>query len=109
LLYTRDFTGKTVNGTPYRELYKRFYSLTRLRALVEQPHLVDTRRTDLWLSLFDTFRLFERDEDARRLGLSALDGELFSRNALEDLEGTTVDNETVLKVLRRLFLFQNTR
>ena len=102
-------TARRQGGTAFRQVYNRFYAVTRLRELVEARHLVDGRKTDLWARLFGTFRLFETDDEARKLGLAALDGELFGAGALDALAGTALDNDTLLNALGRLFRFKDDR
>ena len=109
LVYGADADGETAGGTSFRTVYNRFYAVSRLRDLVEARHLVDGRKADLWTRLFETFRLFETDDEARALGLAALDGELFGTGALDALAGTSLDNDTLLNALGRLFRFKNER
>jgi hypothetical protein len=90
-----------------REVYRRFYAVNRLRELAERPHFADGRRRDLWTSLFHTFELFESAEVGGRLGVAPLAGELFGAQAVENIAGTKLNNETLLYVLGQLLRFRN--
>jgi len=85
-------------------VYTKYYGVTRLRDRAERYFAADTNG-DLWLGLRETFRLFRDNDAAQKLGLAALDGELFSRQACEDLEGAGCTNWALLTAIRRLSIF----
>jgi hypothetical protein len=88
-----------------RRIYYDFYSLQRLRQLSENRFLADARFQDYWLSLKQTFRLFEAEKYGRPLGLKPLAGGLFRYDALGALNTASLDNAVLLKILRLLNVF----
>ena len=89
-------------------IYTRYYSLGRLRERSERRRR-DEAFGDLWLGLRETFRLFRNDDRAGKLGLSALDGELFGPFACADLEGAGCDNASLLTAVFHLSTFSDGR
>jgi hypothetical protein len=87
-----------------QEIYRRYYSLSRLRERCERRFAGD-RFSDLWVGLRQTFRLFQSDTMARHLGLAPLDGELFGPFACPDLEGAACENARLLRALYQLSTF----
>ena len=90
-----------------REIYDRYYSLMRLRRLSEKRYLADRRHNDHWLALLATFRLFEDGGPGSKLGIAPLAGDLFRFDAIGPLGRCSLDNETLLKCLRSLSLYEN--
>ena len=90
-----------------REIYRKFYSVTRLRSLSEKRYLAEARRHDLWVSLQACFRLFEADGPGAKLGIAPLAGDLFSANAVGWLAGCTLSNDVLLSCLRSLGLYRH--
>ena len=90
-----------------REIYLKFYSVTRLRGLSEKRYLAEARRHDLWVSLQACFRLFEADGPGVKLGVAPLAGDLFSTNAMGRLAGCTLSNDVLLSCLRSLGLYRH--
>src|SRR6185295_15842396 len=76
----RDLVFPTRATLTQREIYRRYYSVQRLRILSERRHLADRRRHDLWLALVVTFRLFEADGPGEKLSLAPLAGDLFAED-----------------------------
>lgn len=114
LIYPRNETpdgqiSTDAATTRFRDIYNRFYAAGRLRRLAEERHLVDAREHDLWFGLFTTFQLFEDETIGSRLGIAALDGELFGADALADLVGTRMRNQYLLHALWLLTQFRNDR
>ena len=96
------------NAKPqYRDIYQNYYSLQRLRCLAEKRHLADPRHHDLWLSLLTTFKLFESETTAHKLGLAPLAGDLFSPQAIAILGQSSLGNDVLLGCLRALSLYQH--
>ncbi len=90
------------------EVYRRFYSITQLRRRAEQyAALHGGRYGDLWLGLGATFRLLENDENARLIGLSGLDGDLFSEAAIASLQDTRLSNSALLRAIHALSLYRD--
>ena len=90
-----------------RDIYYKFYSVSRLRHLSERRYLADPRRHDLWLALQACFRLFEADGRGARLGIAPLAGDLFSPEATGPLAGCTLGNDVLLGCLRALGLYRH--
>ncbi|PWJ42227.1 Eco57I restriction-modification methylase domain-containing protein [Sediminitomix flava] len=90
-----------------REIYYRYYSLSRIKKLVEQKHFIAKYHHDLWESLKTCFAIFESQTYAEKLGLRALSSGLFSPNALGVLAEVKLSNEVFLKVLSNLSYFEN--
>lgn len=90
-----------------RDIYRRYYSLERLRLLSEKRHLADKRHHDLWLAMLATFRLFEAHGPGHKLGLAPLAGDLFSPAAIGPLASTMLGNDVLLGCLRALGLYQH--
>jgi hypothetical protein len=87
-------------------IYTRYYSLTRLRERADR-YFTGDQNIDLWLGISQTFYMFRDNDKAKLLGLSALNGELFSNTACADLEGATCTNDDLLKAIRELSTFRN--
>jgi hypothetical protein len=87
-------------------IYCRYYSLSRLRDLAEEYLVSDERHGDLWQGLCQTFRLYEDEDIARRLGMHALDADLFGPHAIPDLESAQLYNVDLLRALRHLSLYR---
>jgi len=90
-----------------RDVYRRYYSVQRLRLLSEHRYLADPRRHDLWLALLSTFRLFEADGPGEKLGLAPLAGDLFGYRAIPHLTGCALGNDVLLGCLRALSVYQH--
>ena len=91
----------------HRDIYQQYYSLQRLRRLAEKRHLADQRHHDLWLSLLATFKLFESDSTAPKLGLAPLAGDLFNPHAIDILGQSSLGNDVLLGCFKRLSLYQH--
>ncbi len=90
-----------------RDIYRRYYSFTRLRKLALRAPYVDGRKTDLWQSLLSTFRLFENDGHGKALGIAPLGGDLFGKALTvhgHDLHTLKLDNKHLLAILTGLTL-----
>jgi hypothetical protein len=90
-----------------RDIYRKYYSVHRLRLLSEHRHLADHRRHDMWLSLLSTFRLFEADGPGDKLGIAPLAGDLFGYQAIPHLAGCTLGNDVLLGCLRALNVYEH--
>ena len=85
-------------------IYEKYYSVSHLRQRCERYFASDSY-SDLWQGLTVTFRLFRDDDLARKLGLRALNGELFGPSACADLENASCTNEQLLIAIRHLSTF----
>jgi hypothetical protein len=103
----RDLIFPPSISSPQRVIYRRYYSLARLRLLSEKRHLADKRHHDLWLSMLATFRLFEAHGPGEKLGVAPLAGDLFNSGAIGPLISSTLGNDVLLGCLRSLGLYQH--
>ncbi|MHB8165313.1 MAG: Eco57I restriction-modification methylase domain-containing protein, partial [Sulfuricella sp.] len=103
----RDLVFPPSASSQQRDIYRRYYSLERLRLLSEKRHLADKRHHDLWLALLATFRLFEAHGPGHKLGLAPLAGDLFSPAAIGPLASAMLGNDVLLGCLRALGLYQH--
>ncbi len=85
-----------------KNIYWKFYSIARLRKLSENRYLYEAQFTDLWLGLVNTFLLFEAAGNGKKLGIQPLDGDLFSYNAIADLQNSLINNKLLLECVRNL-------
>ena len=103
----RDLVFPTDTPRAQRDIYRKFYSVARLRRLSEKRYLDDMRRHDLWLALQACFRLFEADGPGAKLGIAPLAGDLFSAEAVSSLANCTLSNDVLLGSLRSLGLYRH--
>ena len=103
----RDIVFPPAANQQQRDIYRRYYSLDRLRRLSEKRHLADKRHHDLWLALLANFRLFEAHGPGHKLGLAPLAGDLFSPAAIGPLAGCMLGNDVLLGCLRALGLYRH--
>lgn len=103
----RDLVFPPGASSRHREVYRRYYSVQRLRLLSEHRYLADPRRHDLWMALLSTFRLFEADGPGEELGLAPLAGDLFGYKAIPHLAGCILGNDVLLGCLRSLSVYQH--
>ncbi|MBN1540767.1 restriction endonuclease, partial [candidate division KSB1 bacterium] len=101
------FARSCVEG--YRSIYRLYYSLSRLRAQSLRPAHDDQPFTNLWISLKQTFQLFEKSRFGGKIGIQPLDGELFGQDRLEVLGRCHLDNRVLLDCLRNLSAFRDSR
>jgi hypothetical protein len=96
-------------GTPATRLhtYSDYYSVQRLRRLARTRGLKTERHHDAWLSLLSTFELFERPEQATKLGVTAFGGQLFDPQSLGLLRSCRLSNAALFQALDRLCSFDD--
>ena len=87
------------------DAYLRWYSVSRLRDRAE-ARVIDDAQPDLWESVKVTFRLFRETEDAERLGLTPLNGELFGTEACRELELSGIQNLKLLRAIHAISTFE---
>ena len=88
------------------KIYRSHYSVSRLRDQAEYYLIADERHHDLWQGLCRTFRLYEDETVAQKMGMHALDGDLFGPHAIPDLDGAQLHNVDFLRALRCLSLYR---
>jgi len=95
------------NNKKFNEIYTNYYSIARLRKLCDKKYIADKRYNDLWISLKNTFRIFESEDKGKHLGINPLAGDLFGYNAIGILNKCNLDNKTLLTCLKSLSIFTN--
>jgi len=90
-----------------QEIYRKYYSVTRLRHLAENRALHTDRHHNLWYALWACFRLFEANGRGDKIGIAPLAGDLFSSDALRSLNGCKLGNEYISKCLRSLSVYRH--
>jgi hypothetical protein len=90
-----------------RDIYYNYYSINHLRRLSEKGYLEEERYNDLWISLKNTFRLFESESKGKHLDIKPLAGDLFGYDAIGILNSCHLDNKTILECLKNLSVFIN--
>lgn len=88
-------------------IYREYYSIERLRELAERPQWRREGFQDLWQGLRVTFLLFDENWRGEVLGLSSLNGDLFSSKTLLDIDDCAIDNYDLLQAIRHLSLYQD--
>lgn len=88
-----------------RSRYIKYYSTSRLRRLAD--HLRGTRHTDLYQGVRLVTTKLGSDTGYIELGLPALDGFLFSKEAIPDLESCELSNADLLDAVRALAFLPN--
>lgn len=97
-----DPEDKTETTQRFKKIYLQFYSIARLRKLSESRYVYEAQFNDLWQGLVNTFLLFEAGGKGKKLGIQPLDGDLFSYNAIADLQGSLINNKLLLECVRNL-------
>ena len=95
----------------FNQIYFKHYSLLRLRKLAKRIAPPDAaHHYDLWMSLVNTFALFEKSETGKKMGLMALQGDLFNYNAIAsnqyDLHVCHLANDVLFKAIKALGYFE---
>ncbi|AEE50662.1 Eco57I restriction-modification methylase domain-containing protein [Haliscomenobacter hydrossis] len=104
--------SKTPQTKRFAQIYFNYYSLLRLRKLARKlPPPEAQRHYDLWQSLVSTFSLFEQKEIGEKLGIMALQGDLFGYHAIRcshyDLHQCHLSNAVLLNIIKSLGYFEN--
>ena len=103
----RDLIFPATATRQQRDIFRRYYSVERLRLLSEKRHLADKRFYDHWLGLLATFKLFEAHGPGEKLGIAPLAGDLFGAAAIGPLAQCRLGNDVLLGCLRSLGLYQH--
>ena len=104
--------NKTPEAKRFNQIYFNYYSLLRLRKLAKKLLPPDaSRHYDLWQGLISTFSLFEKKEIGEKLGIMALQGDLFGYHAISgngyDLHRCYLNNAVLLRIIKSLSYFEN--
>ena len=105
LVYDPD--DKTEATQRLKKIYLQFYSFARLRKLCENRYVYESQFNDLWQGLVQTFQLFEAGGNGKKLGIQPLDGDLFSYNAIKDLQECLISNKLLLECVRNMNEFRD--
>jgi hypothetical protein len=104
--------NKSPEAKRFNQIYFNYYSLLRLRKLAKKllpPEA--SRHYDLWQGLISTFSLFEKKEIGEKLGIMALQGDLFGYHAISgngyDLHQCYLSNAVLLNIIKSLSYFEN--
>jgi len=103
----RDLIYPRNDNKTKRDIYYNYYSISHLRRLCEKGYLEEERYNDLWISLKNTFRLFESESKGKHLDIKPLAGDLFGYDAIGILNHCHLDNKTILECLKNLSVFIN--
>ncbi len=90
-----------------KKIYLQFYSIARLRKLSENRYVYESQFNDLWQGLVQSFLLFEAGGNGKKLGIQPLDGDLFSYNAIQDLQDSLISNKLLLECVRNMNEFRD--
>jgi hypothetical protein len=90
-----------------KKIYLHFYSIARLRKLSENRYVYESQFNDLWQGLVQSFLLFEAGGNGKKLGIQPLDGDLFSYNAVQDLQDSLISNKLLLECVRNMNEFRD--
>lgn len=102
-----DPEDKTEATQRLKKVYLHFYSIARLRKLCENRYVYESQFNDLWQGLVQTFQLFEASGNGKKLGIQPLDGDLFSYNAIKDLQECLISNKLLLECVRNMNEFRD--
>lgn len=105
LLYAQDEDADEQIDN-WNRIYNKYYSVRRLRTMSEYPYLKKGQYYDMWMSLFETFRLFEDESFGAPLGLKPLGSVLFATNSTPWLRKCKIDNYSLLTAFGYLDQFQ---
>jgi len=103
----RDLIFEKETPKEKRDIYYKYYSVNRIRNLSEKRYLAEAKYSDLWISLKNTFRLFETDYYGEKLQIKPLAGELFGSSAIGILNNCDLNNKILLECLKNLSVFTN--
>jgi hypothetical protein len=104
----RMIVPETPDSERRQRLYDAYYSVGRLRDLVETT-IEPSTFGDLWIGLQQAFAFFEGGADPNPLGIPPLNGDLFSIAAVKDLQGTHLYNDDLLTAMKHISLFEDRR
>lgn len=101
----KDTPLHPITPSPHHGLYRRFFSISRLRQLADTPLSAPERFDDLYLGLRTLFHAFHDEKLAAQLGVPPLNGQLFSGDETPDLGVALLTNRDLLHAVRLLSWF----
>lgn len=87
------------------DIYYRYYSVQHLRNLAGKKHLAQGLHHNLYIHLWQTFKLLEQPKYAEKLGMQALGSGLFESGRLRPLDSCKMYNKHLLQALWHLGYF----
>lgn len=90
-----------------KELYYKFYSIVKIRDLSSKKHIYNINYKDLWLSVLNTFKLYESELYGNFLDIKPLSGSLFSKDGIGYFSECSIDNDSLLRCFEKLGYFYN--
>jgi hypothetical protein len=103
----RNLVGPDPKDDHLCRIYETYYSITRLREKVERPVDPEERYWDLWEGVKQNFRLYCHSSLASKLGVTALNGDLFGSKAMPDLENAFLYNRDFLHGFAHMSIFKD--
>ena len=103
----RDLIFPKESPRKKKDIYYNYYSVSRIRKLSEKRYLADKKYKDVWMSLKNTFKLFEKEFYGGKLDVKPLAGDLFGSGAIGILNQCELDNKVMLECLTNLSVFTN--
>lgn len=103
----RDLVYPQNSDRKKKDIYYNYYSVNKLRNLSSKTHTYNNRYRDLWMSLLNTFKLFESEKYGSFLHIKPLSGSLFSQSGIGELSNCYLDNECLLTCFEKLSYFWN--
>jgi len=102
----RKLVGPDPENDTLCRIYDQYYSISRLREKVERPVNPEDRYWDLWEGIKQTFKLYCYNTFGKKMGVAALNGDLFSTTSMPDLEDACLYNKDFLHGFAHLSLFK---
>ncbi len=91
---------------PRQTIFTNYYGVNRLRKLADR-YISPDPEIDLWESLKHSFEILRSDSHATKLGMAALNGELFGPHGCPNLETACLRNDDLLRAIRALATFED--
>lgn len=87
------------------DIYYNYYSLSQLRKKADRNFTEEQAYHDLWLSLLNTFAIFDSSEKSHKMNIEPLGGDIFVDTAIGNLQTAQINNSHLLSALRNLSFF----
>lgn len=90
-----------------KSVYYQYYSIGKIRRLCEKYYLSGEKHCDYWLHILNCFKLFEDEKCGHPLEIKPLAGDLFSYDAIGELNNSMLSNAVVIEFMRYLNSFKS--